>query len=60
MVAHGPKVTDVSRTLDEDRRQRDNTSDERHRRSYPEHSALSVGRSVFGIITMPFWHAGRF
>jgi hypothetical protein len=60
MVAHGPKFTNVSRTLDEDRRQRDKTSDQRHRRSYPEHSGLSVERSVFDILTMPFWYARRF
>ena len=43
LIAHGAKFVNVSRTFGEDdHHQRDHASDQRHRRSYPEHSALSV------------------
>src|ERR1700694_5443468 len=46
VVAHAAKFVNVSGTFGEDdHHQRDNASDQRHRRSYPEHSALSVNTS---------------
>jgi hypothetical protein len=42
-VGYGAKFVNVSGTFGEDDHyQRDNASNERHRRSYPEHSAFSV------------------
>ena len=45
-----------------DHHQRDNGSDQRHCRSYPEHSALSVKHepSLSGSVRKPSWHACRF
>ena len=60
VVAHEPKFANVSRTLGEDdHHQGDNADDQCHRRSYPEHSALSVKRSVSGRLTMPFGNVCR-
>src|SRR5476649_1787440 len=54
-VAHGAQVVNASGTFGEDDHpQRDNASDQRHRCSYPEHSALStVKRSPSSRFTIP-------
>src|SRR6267378_2904421 len=47
IVADGAKFVIVSGTLDEHHHhQRDNSRERRHRRYHPEHSALSVKRSL--------------
>ena len=51
--AHGPQFVNVSGTFGEDdHEQGDKAGNHRHRRSYPEHSALSVNRSRSGRVTM--------
>jgi hypothetical protein len=47
VVAHGAKFVNVNVTVcANDHQQRDSASDQRYRRSYPEHSALSASRPM--------------